>query len=234
MASASSVMRATFRGTQHGQVVSNVIHFKTTDLAAGTAVPFADFRALAEALDDWYNLQVVPKLNESYLYFATGLSEVTGWTLDGEPGSEALATLTFGNVTLVTTNFANPGLVTGDPMPNQTSLIANAMTSLAGRRNRGRVKVGALSESDNDVTGLLVSTALTAWQNVFSGLATTGFEIPDASGTFYRWCILSKRDLAFLEPGSEPIRDRAAKVEQAVVSANWGQQRSRRQVIGGS
>lgn len=56
-------------------------------------------------------------------------------------------------VETVVSSQAGPGLVTGDPLPKQTSGVITLRTGFAGRKFRGRVYVPFPGESDNTGSG---------------------------------------------------------------------------------
>jgi hypothetical protein len=228
--STNSVYQVIWRGTLHGQIVATSLHFRTvaSDGSDFDATRMSEFLAAAHA---WWITNAIPKLNVDYTYFATGITEIAGVTVTGSMPEWSTVTLNYGAAVVNTSNIGTAGGEAGNPLPNQTAMIVNSLTGLAGRRNRGRMKIGGLNESDNNDAGLLEEVTRAAWQTPLTTLATDGFTSTTPTPYQFVPVVFSKRKIFFSSPIAS-MRTYSERVTALTVNINWGQQRSRRQDLG--
>jgi hypothetical protein len=60
------------------------------------------------------------------------------------------------------------GTQTPAVVPQNTAYLIRKRTDLAGRRGRGRMYVPGVSEADSGATGMVLASAVTAWQTAFN------------------------------------------------------------------
>jgi hypothetical protein len=101
-----------------------------------------------------------------------------------------------------------PGLITGDCLPGQNSIVVQLSTGRKGRAGHGRFYVPGISESSS-ANGLLAGTQLTAIQALGNGLES--FYGPGGTFSAYRLCIYSAEEL-------DPPRVRPFKPRPGIVS----------------
>jgi len=217
-----------------GQIMACTMHFRTVlnDASEITLVRFNEFMTAAH---NWWVNVMMPNLNAEYTYFATAMSEISGFTVgDGETEPEwDEVNLTFGQVGLDTSDLGVAATIMGDPLPTTVAAVINMNTGLAGRRNRGRMKLGGLSEADNASFALMGAVTQAALQADFTTLIDDGLISATPSNSQMVPVVFSKRKLHFLALG-QPPRLASEQITEAVVTQNWGQQRSRRQALTGA
>lgn len=108
----------------------------------------------------------------------------------------------------------NPGLVTGDCLPPQNSMLLSFKTGQKGRRRRGRCYIPGVSEA-NTANGLVTGTQLTALQALGTGL-TNAYK---AGGTEpqYQLVVYSPEELS--APPPKPFRPREGDVITNITNA---------------
>jgi len=141
------VVRLTVQGTMQGSTVMYGHHFRAKSVP-GT------FAGLATA----YQTQIIPLLT------AATSAEVTWLRIT------VAATKVGGDETL---NFPLPaatiGLITGDALPGQNSMLVSVHTGTRGRRHRGRFYVPGVSETSS-TGGRIIGAQLTALNALAEGL----------------------------------------------------------------
>jgi hypothetical protein len=101
-----------------------------------------------------------------------------------------------------------PGLITGDCLPGQNSIVVQLNTNTKGRAGHGRFYLPGVSESSS-ANGQVAGTQLTATQALANGLEN--FYGPGGTFANYRLCIYSPEQL-------DPPRVRPFKPRPGVVS----------------
>jgi len=231
--STNSVYRVIWRGTQFGQVISNVMHFRTV-LDDNTEISLTRFNEFLASANAWWVGTMMPNLHESYVMGSTGMVELAGFTVgeDEEQPPWEVVNLTFGAQGLNNDDLGTAGAQAGDPLPTTVAAVINMLTGLAGRRNRGRFKLGSLSEPDNASFGLMGAVTLDALQTDFTTLIDAGITSTTGGSQQMVPVVFSLRKLHDMLT-TDKMRLASERITFAQVSQNWGQQRSRRQEFGG-
>lgn len=96
-----------------------------------------------------------------------------------------------------------PGLVTGECLPGQNSVVVQFSTGRKGRASHGRIYIPGISEA-NQANGIVTGTQLTAIAALANGLEN--FYGPGGIFASYRMCIYSPEELD--PPRVKPFKPR--------------------------
>lgn len=161
-----STVKLVIQGTAEATACLNILHYKYTGAApASTALNTFVNAWLSAHKTQWlachgahYTLQAVT---------ATDLSVGSGATY-----SQPVA------------GPSNVGTATGIPFPNNVALAVSLKTGLSGRRNRGRVFMGGLTDNQADgsiATGAFQTQLTTLFTALVLQVFTGGFDLAIAS-----------------------------------------------------
>lgn len=152
------VYRLTLRSLFAGQQLQNTFHLQRKTAPDPT---LAQAQSLA---DDWKDA-IRQNQNAGVTYTTWELRQVRGLSViyDTNLCERSGGILLDGSLTGTLT-----GTVAGDGLPPQAAIVATLLTGISGRRRRGRIYYGGISESDQNA-GTVASGALS---NIGSQLAS--------------------------------------------------------------
>lgn len=224
MANQDSVFRVAHEGLMLGQQIVNTSHWEVVGGGVGI-VPLAEFNAFVAAVADRWLGTWVPLLRPDYVYQKTTVLEIDGQQAIAPPPQppRPLRRLLYGERR---EDFSGTGTQGGGPagdnLPMTTSGVVHWFTSFAGRRFRGRMKVGPFAEgqSTGDQMTLGTSVAMNASANGYRAIFVQGT-------TQFEMVVFSRRQY-FSTAITDPPNFGGFHVISHAVPLTWGVQRSRK------
>lgn len=150
------IYRCTIVGQLHGQTMNNVLFYREATSAGANGQT-----ALASALDSKYATNILPRQSDEYTYKGALVQRFS-------PGTPLVATLN-------STNTGAGGIV-GNSLPTSSAAVIKKLTTLAGRKYRGRLFLPGIPtahEDDSELSAAAETALATAFSN-FGVSATSG------------------------------------------------------------
>lgn len=227
----ASIYRVQVRATAQSQAVVNNFHLRLTDPADGP-LGSSQLTDILNVVNTRWAASIAPFLHTDYSVVSYVCSEITGFTSIEDPPQSGIfkKKLTIGFQRFITPTVPVAGEQTGDSLPLTVAAVAHLDTAFAGRRNRGRLKLGPYGELDNtgnQMNATLRDAIKNGVLSVMAHYAVAGI----ASGLDP--VVFSQTSLfAGAAPGSPS--DHTALVVGVTVPLTWGTQRTRKFAAGGS
>jgi hypothetical protein len=204
-----------------GQAVDNVMHYRVSDpgLAYGTRIAGSSSSTLLGAFQAQW-LGVLANISDHYVAGQYNLKEVLG---------HVGPNLVYGDIDFrLGSGLGDPGLITGETLPDFCTASVQKRSALAGRSRRGRLSLGPISEEDSE-NGALTDERLTALQAAMDGFLPFAGTGGGGVGNQAKMVVFSKT-AAVLEPDGAFSDDvgLCVNVTAFVVNRNCGSLVSRK------
>jgi len=234
---ALSVLEVAIKGLSQGQQIVNVLHYRSTQLVDGDVHSSATPAGILAAIRTHWQTSVLPLLSDSYYVQEYSLKEMEG--RDGPlPGPALPDTYTpiYTQTASIVGNTVDDVGTQADPMERTfVACTARKKTGFVGRRNKGSIHFGPLTEAQvagNEVLLATRASFLTACNNL-RVIETTLLE----PTSYVEMIVFSKK--FYLGPGATagagtaPGLD-ASAVTSFIINEYAGSQSSRKQASGGA
>lgn len=221
----SYIYRVQVRAQALGQIFLNNLWYRQQD-GGDTPLSSGDLLLLTQNIGDRWGTQIVQDLPEAYSVVAYVGQAFSGWEyVPVPPGEEPTKKRLINTLNrLYIPAVTHVGLYVGEMLPFTVATTINLITDRAGRRRRGRIKLGPCAKAQSTGNQMTTSRYDELKDSMDNMILTTTV----GGGAITMEPVVFSQTGLFEETAPGNIWGQAAPITNHVINLTWGTQRTRK------